>query len=47
MLDRPNQMMMVMNWQENLIVEPQAIREMVLQTERIAVLGIKTETQAD
>ena len=38
---------MPMNWQENLIVEPQAIREVVLQTKRIAVLGIKTEVQAD
>jgi uncharacterized protein len=38
---------MTMNWQGNLIVEPQAIRELVLQTKRIAVLGIKTEAQAD
>ena len=38
---------MPMNWQENLIVEPRAIRELVLQTKRIAVLGIKTEAQAD
>ena len=36
-----------MSWQENLFVEPQAIRELVLQTKRIAVLGIKTEAQAD
>ncbi|MBI1996908.1 MAG: CoA-binding protein [Deltaproteobacteria bacterium] len=36
-----------MNWQDNLIVEPQAIRDLVLQTKRIAVLGIKTEAQAD
>ena len=39
--------MMVMDWRENFIVEPQAIRELVLQTKRIAVLGIKTEAQAD
>ncbi len=38
---------MAINWQENLIVEPQAIRELVLQTKRIAVLGIKTDAQAD
>ena len=38
---------MTMNWQDNLIVAPQAIRELVLQTKRIAVLGIKTEAQAD
>ena len=38
---------MPMNWQENLIVEAQAIRELVLQTKRIAVLGIKTDAQAD
>ena len=37
---------MTMNWQDNLIVEPQAIRELVLQTKRIVVLGIKTEAQA-
>ena len=39
--------MIPMSWQENLFVEPQAIRELVLQTKRIAVLGIKTEAQAD
>ena len=38
---------MTINWQDNLIVEPQAIRDLVLQTKRIAVLGIKTEAQAD
>jgi uncharacterized protein len=38
---------MVMDWRENFIVEPQAIRELVLQTKRIAVLGIKTDAQAD
>jgi predicted CoA-binding protein len=40
-------MVLAMNWQDNLVVEPQAIRELVLQTKRIAVLGIKTEAQAD
>ena len=35
-----------MNWQENLIDSPTQIRELILQTRRIAVLGIKTENQA-
>jgi predicted CoA-binding protein len=47
MLGEPSRFVMAMNWQDNLIVEPQAIRELVLQTKRIAVLGIKTEAQAD
>lgn len=47
MLGEPARFVMTMNWQDNLIVEPQAIRELVLQTKRIAVLGIKTEAQAD
>lgn len=36
-----------MSWEENLVVGPQAIRELILRTKRIAVLGIKTEAQAD
>ena len=36
-----------MDWQENIITQRQAIRELVLQIQRIAVLGIKTEAQAD
>jgi hypothetical protein len=36
-----------MNWQENLIQDSDQIRELVIQTKRIAVLGIKTEAQAD
>jgi predicted CoA-binding protein len=36
-----------MNWQENLLSTPEQIRELLLQTKRIAVLGIKTEAQAD
>ncbi|HXV79832.1 MAG TPA: CoA-binding protein [Candidatus Binatia bacterium] len=36
-----------MNWQENLIERPSDIHELILQTRRIAVLGIKTEAQAD
>ena len=36
-----------MNWQDNLIDNPAQIRQLVLQSRRIAVLGIKTETQAD
>jgi predicted CoA-binding protein len=34
------------NWQGNLIDSPQEIRDLILQTKRIAVLGIKTERQA-
>jgi predicted CoA-binding protein len=36
-----------MSWKENLIESPADIRELVLQSRRIAVLGIKTEAQAD
>src|SRR5215468_4868691 len=36
-----------MNWEENLVDSPSGIRELILQTKRIAVLGIKTEAQAD
>ena len=36
-----------MNWQENLINGASDIRELILQSKRIAVLGIKTEAQAD
>jgi len=36
-----------MDWQTNLIRSPAQIRDLILQTKRIAVLGIKTETQAD
>jgi predicted CoA-binding protein len=36
-----------MNWQENLIDSSAEIRELVLGSRRIAVLGIKTEGQAD
>ena len=36
-----------MDWQDNLIVAPTQIRALILQTRRIAVLGIKTEAQAD
>jgi predicted CoA-binding protein len=36
-----------MNWQENLLSTAEQIRELILQTKRIAVLGIKTEAQAD
>jgi uncharacterized protein len=35
------------NWQENLITDASDIRELILQTKQIAVLGIKTEAQAD
>jgi len=36
-----------MNWQENLIQSAAEIRELILQSQRIAVLGIKTEAQPD
>jgi predicted CoA-binding protein len=36
-----------MNWQDNLLSTAEQIRELILQTKRIAVLGIKTEAQAD
>ena len=35
-----------MNWQQNLIDDGEQIRELLLNTKRIAVLGIKTEQQA-
>ena len=36
-----------MNWKENLLESPAQIRQLIMQTHRIAVLGIKTEAQAD
>lgn len=36
-----------MNWQDNLLFSTEQIRELILQSKRIAVLGIKTDTQAD
>ena len=36
-----------MNWKENLIDSPSDIRDLIRKTQRIAVLGIKTEAQAD
>ncbi|MGH7961719.1 MAG: CoA-binding protein [Candidatus Binatia bacterium] len=36
-----------MNWQENLISDTAQIRKLLTQTRTIAVLGIKTEAQAD
>jgi predicted CoA-binding protein len=36
-----------MNWKENLIDNPSDIRDLIRKTQRIAVLGIKTEAQAD
>ncbi len=38
---------MVMDWRENLILDSAAIRKLLSQTKTIAVLGIKTEGQAD
>ena len=35
-----------MDWQNNLIVSAAQIRNLIAQTKRIAVLGIKTEAQA-
>jgi predicted CoA-binding protein len=36
-----------MNWQANLIESGRGIRELLAETKRIAVLGIKTEEQSD
>jgi predicted CoA-binding protein len=36
-----------MNWKENLIDSPSDMRDLIRKTQRIAVLGIKTEAQAD
>jgi uncharacterized protein len=37
----------VMDWERNIIAGAEQIRELILQTKRIAVLGIKTEAQGD
>jgi len=36
-----------MNWQENLLTSSDQVRDLINQTKRIAVLGIKTDAQAD
>ena len=36
-----------MSWQENLFTHSEQIRNLIHQTKRIAVLGIKTDAQAD
>ena len=36
-----------MNWQDNLLTSPEQIRDLINTTKRIAVLGIKTDAQAD
>ncbi|HLN86041.1 MAG TPA: CoA-binding protein [Candidatus Limnocylindrales bacterium] len=36
-----------MNWQENILSSSDQVRDLINQTKRIAVLGIKTEAQAD
>jgi len=36
-----------MTWQDNLITSTEQIRELITSTKRIAVLGIKTDAQAD
>jgi uncharacterized protein len=36
-----------MNWKENILESTAGIRDLISQTKRIAVLGIKTEAQAD
>jgi predicted CoA-binding protein len=36
-----------MSWQDNLLTTTEQIRDLILQTKRIAVLGIKTDAQAD
>ena len=37
----------VMSWQDNLLTTGDQIRDLLAETKRIAVLGIKTEAQAD
>lgn len=34
------------SWQENLLTDAEAIRDLIRRTKRVAVLGIKTEAQA-
>jgi uncharacterized protein len=36
-----------MSWQENILSNPEQLRELFQHTKRIAVLGIKTDAQAD
>jgi len=36
-----------MNWQDNVLANTEQIRVLIFATRRIAVLGIKTEAQAD
>ncbi|MGH7870632.1 MAG: CoA-binding protein [Candidatus Binatia bacterium] len=36
-----------MNWQENILSSAEQIRDLIVQAKRIAVLGIKTDAQAD
>ena len=36
-----------MSWQENILSTAEQIRDLILRTKRIAVLGIKTDAQAD
>ena len=38
---------MSMNWQENLIVDASDVRALIARSHRVAVLGMKTEAQAD
>jgi len=38
---------MTSNWRDNLIDDANGMREMLLETKSIAVLGIKTEVQSD
>jgi len=36
-----------MNWQDNILTATEQIRDLIKSTRRIAVLGIKTDAQAD
>jgi len=36
-----------MSWQDNLLTTTEQIRNLIMNTKRIAVLGIKTDAQAD
>jgi len=35
-----------MNWKQNILIGPEEIDELLRQTTRVAVLGIKTEAQS-
>jgi|SRR5438477_2601581 len=38
---------LIMNWRDNILTSTEQLRELLSQTKTIAVLGIKTEAQAN